>query len=84
MTIKDTGTGIAPEHMGLIFQPFYSTKPEVKGTGLGLSVCRGIVENHRGEIRVESEPGKGSTFTVLLPVGEESEIQSGMHLEDQL
>ena len=72
VAIQDTGTGIAPEQMGLIFQPFYTTKPEVQGTGLGLSVCQGIVRSHRGEIRVESEPGKGSTFTVLLPVDEGS------------
>jgi len=72
VAIQDTGTGIAPEQMDLIFQPFHTTKPESQGTGLGLSVCQGIVRNHRGEIRVESEPGKGSTFTVLLPVGEES------------
>ena len=68
MAIKDTGIGIKPEHMELLFQPFYTTKPEVKGTGLGLSVCHGIVQGHQGEIRVESRPGEGSTFTVLLPV----------------
>ena len=68
VAIKDTGIGIPPEKIDLIFQPFYTTKPEIKGTGLGLSVCHGIVRNHQGEIRVESRPGEGSTFTVLLPV----------------
>ncbi len=68
ISIKDSGVGIQPEHMDLIFQPFYTTKPEVKGTGLGLSVCHGIVKNHQGEIRVESLPGQGAIFTVLLPV----------------
>jgi two-component system, sporulation sensor kinase E len=68
VAINDTGIGIDPAKMDLIFQPFYTTKPEVKGTGLGLSVCHGIVQKHRGEIRVESKPGVGSTFTVLLPV----------------
>ena len=68
--INDTGIGIRPADMGRIFQPFYTTKPAIKGTGLGLSICHGIVQNHRGEIRVESVPGKGSTFTVLLPVDE--------------
>ncbi len=68
ISIKDSGIGIQPEHVDLIFQPFYTTKPEVKGTGLGLSVCHGIVKNHQGEIRVESLPGQGATFTVLLPV----------------
>lgn len=68
VAIKDTGIGISSEKMDLIFQPFYTTKPEVKGTGLGLSVCHGIVQSHQGEIRVESQPGQGATFTVLLPI----------------
>lgn len=67
VAIKDTGVGIAPEKMDLIFQPFFTTKSEVKGTGLGLSVCHGIIQNHQGEINVESRPGEGSTFTILLP-----------------
>jgi signal transduction histidine kinase len=71
VAIKDNGVGIEPEKMDLIFQPFFTTKPEVKGTGLGLSVCQGIVQNHQGEIRIESQPGEGSTFIVLLPVNEE-------------
>jgi len=71
VAIQDNGIGIEPEKMGLIFQPFYTTKPAVKGTGLGLSVCHGIVQQHQGEIRVESQPGKGTTFTVLLPVNGE-------------
>ncbi len=77
VAIKDNGVGIDPEKMELIFQPFYTTKPAVKGTGLGLSISNGIVRNHRGEILVESEPGSGSTFTVLLPVdwGESPEIK---------
>jgi|GEM_PF-1457764 len=66
--ITDTGIGIQPSDIDLIFQPFYTTKPEVKGTGLGLSVSYGIIKNHRGEIRVESSPEQGSTFTVLLPI----------------
>lgn len=71
VAIQDNGIGIEPEKMSLIFQPFYTTKPAVKGTGLGLSVCHGIVQNHQGEIRVESRPGKGTTFTILLPVNGE-------------
>jgi len=67
VAISDNGIGIRPEQMDLLFQPFYTTKPEVKGTGLGLSICYGIVQHHQGEIRVDSQPGKGSTFTVLLP-----------------
>lgn len=69
--IKDTGVGIQPSDIDMIFQPFYTTKPEVKGTGLGLSVSHGIIKNHRGEIRVESSPEEGSTFTVLLPIKDE-------------
>jgi signal transduction histidine kinase len=68
VAIKDTGTGIMPEKIDRIFQPFFSTKPDVKGIGLGLSVCHGIIQNHQGEIRVESKPGEGSTFTVVLPI----------------
>ena len=68
VAIKDTGIGIESGNLDRIFQPFYTTKPEIKGTGLGLSVCHGIVQNHHGEIRVTSRPGEGSTFTVLLPV----------------
>jgi len=66
--ITDTGIGIKPSDIDLIFQPFYTTKPEVKGTGLGLSVSYGIIQKHRGEIRVESSPDQGSTFTILLPI----------------
>jgi len=66
--IKDTGIGIKPEEMEHIFRPFYTTKPAVKGTGLGLSVSYGIIKKHNGEIRVESQPGEGTTFTVLLPI----------------
>jgi signal transduction histidine kinase len=70
IAIEDTGTGIPSEIMGMIFQPFFTTKDAVKGTGLGLSVCHGIVQNHQGEIRVESKEGEGSTFIVILPIGD--------------
>lgn len=65
--IKDTGTGIRPEDLGRIFEPFYTTKSGVKGNGLGLPVSYGIIKRHNGRIEVESEPGKGSTFTIFLP-----------------
>ncbi|MBV5328326.1 MAG: response regulator [Chlorobium sp.] len=68
VVIKDSGVGIQPSDIELIFQPFYTTKPEVKGTGLGLSISHGIIKNHQGEIRVESAPGEGATFTILLPI----------------
>ncbi|MHB1016049.1 MAG: hybrid sensor histidine kinase/response regulator [Desulfurivibrionaceae bacterium] len=65
---QDSGHGIAPEDQQRIFEPFFSTKSAVKGTGLGLSVSYGIVTRHGGTIEVESKPGVGSIFTVLLPV----------------
>jgi signal transduction histidine kinase len=72
LSVSDTGVGIPPERLRLIFEPFYTTKePDANGhggTGLGLSVCRQIIEQHHGRIRVESLVGKGSTFTVKLPV----------------
>ncbi len=70
--VADTGLGIPPEGLRLIFEPFYTTKEPDEhghgGTGLGLSVCRQIIEQHHGRIRVESVVGKGSTFTVKLPM----------------
>ena len=63
----DTGCGIKEEHLDQIFEPFFSTKPVGKGTGLGLSVSYGIIEEHGGALEVESQEGKGSTFTVVLP-----------------
>ncbi len=71
-SIADTGTGIAPDHMGRIFDPFFSTKGVGKGTGLGLAISRRIVEDHHGSIEVESGPGKGTTFTIWLPLGEQT------------
>lgn len=66
---QDNGQGIVPEDEGRVFEPFFSTKSSAKGTGLGLSVSHGIVSRHGGTIEVDSTPGIGSTFTVLLPVG---------------
>jgi two-component system NtrC family sensor kinase len=68
VAISDTGAGIAPEHLERIFEPFFTTKEVGKGTGLGLSICYDIIKKHNGEISAESEPGKGSTFTVKLPL----------------
>jgi two-component system NtrC family sensor kinase len=68
ISITDTGRGIRPEQMEKIFMPFYTTKEVGKGTGLGLSVSYGIIKSLGGQIRVESMPGKGSTFTIVLPL----------------
>ena len=66
--IADNGCGIAPADMKRIFDPFFTTKPVGKGTGLGLSLSYGIVKTHGGRIEVTSEPGRGTTFRVWLPV----------------
>ncbi len=68
ISITDTGTGIAPENMKKIFDPFFTTKAVGTGTGLGLSLSYGIVRKHGGEIEVDSKVGKGTTFTVHLPI----------------
>jgi len=68
--IKDTGPGISPSRLARVFEPFYTTKAAGKGTGLGLSLSRGIIKDHGGDIRVESAVGKGTTFTIELPVSE--------------
>lgn len=66
--ISDTGVGIPKENLLHIFEPFFTTKEVGKGTGLGLSVVYGIIQKHKGEIEVESEVNKGSTFRVILPI----------------
>ncbi|MEP6619291.1 MAG: PAS domain S-box protein [bacterium] len=67
MRVTDTGTGIDPVALPHVFDPFFTTKKAGKGTGLGLSTCYGIVRQHGGFIRVQSEPGKGATFDVCFP-----------------
>jgi signal transduction histidine kinase len=68
IAISDTGKGIPAEDMARIFEPFFTTKPVGKGTGLGLSLSRGIIERHHGHLAVDSTPGRGTTFTITLPV----------------
>ena len=67
LKIHDTGCGISKEDLPKIFEPFYSTKGQ-KGNGLGLAVIWGIIDNHNGTIRVESQVGAGTTFTIRIPV----------------
>lgn len=66
--ISDTGGGIPEENLSQIFDPFFTTKDVGKGTGLGLSICYEIIQNHDGEISVDSQIGKGTTFTIKLPI----------------
>ena len=78
LMVKDSGQGMEPQVMERIFEPYYTTKEQGKGTGLGLSVIHGIVKNHGGDIIVSSQPGKGSSFKVYLPIIDdiEEEIQT--------
>lgn len=68
ISVRDTGCGIPPSHLGRIFDPFFTTRPAGSGTGLGLSLCYTIVKQHQGRIDVESVVNRGSTFTVRLPL----------------
>lgn len=70
--VEDTGSGIAPENVSKVFEPFFTTKEVGKGTGLGLAVCYGIISEHGGRISVRSSVGKGTTFSIFLPVSQES------------
>jgi two-component system sensor histidine kinase AtoS len=73
ITISDTGKGIDKQNIDKIFQPFFTTKP--RGTGLGLAITRRLVEQHGGKIYVESHPGEGTLFTILLHVDQKEEGQ---------
>lgn len=68
VSVADNGKGITPERLTRIFEPFYTTKEPGRGTGLGLSVCHRIIKQHGGQIRVESQIGVGSEFTIILPL----------------
>jgi PAS domain S-box-containing protein len=71
--IADNGKGILPEHLPRIFDPGFTTKGTGVGTGLGLSICYNIIQKHKGSITVESEPGKGTEFTITLPIQPQNE-----------
>jgi PAS domain S-box-containing protein len=72
LEVADTGPGIPPALQARLFEPFFTTKPPGVGTGLGLPLCRGIIEEHGGSISVESQPGQGTVFRVVLPVPAEA------------
>lgn len=73
VSVRDSGCGIPPENLQKVFEPFFTTKTSGKGTGLGLAICQKIMENHRGRIDVSSHVGKGSTFTISLPLDGQEE-----------
>ena len=73
LSVQDNGVGIPEKNLERIFDPFFTTKPEGEGTGLGLSVSFGIITRHRGQISVDSKPGLGTTFTILLPIDQEED-----------
>ena len=72
--VQDTGSGISPENIEKVFDPFFTTKETGHGVGLGLAISYGIVEEHNGKLSVESEPGRGTTFTVSLPLTQEKVV----------
>jgi two-component system, NtrC family, sensor kinase len=74
LCIGDTGCGIAAQHLDNIFDPFFTTKPVGKGTGLGLSICFSIIQRLGGRIAVQSTPGKGTRFTIYLPLRPPAEL----------
>lgn len=83
IAIADTGSGIAPEHIARIFEPGFTTRGGRIGMGLGLPICRQIVEQHGGELRVESEPGAGARFTLRLPLQPPDLAPNGTHPEPE-
>jgi two-component system NtrC family sensor kinase len=68
LEIVDNGIGISAEDIPHIFEPFFSTKQQARGIGLGLPIVHGIIQTHKGKIQVKSEPGQGTTISILLPV----------------
>jgi len=83
ISVSDTGCGIPKENLSKIFEPFFTTKLDSGGSGLGLSICLGIIKQHKGDIKVYSEVGVGTTFKILLPASKD-EIQEEVEVNDDL
>lgn len=77
--VVDTGSGIAPEHLPHVLEPFFTTKAEGKGTGLGLAICRRVVQEHHGTLELTSAVGQGTTVCIVLPV---AAVDNGAHLRE--
>jgi len=75
--VQDDGAGIPPDVLPNLFEPFFTTRERGHGLGLGLAISRSIIERHRGRIDVQSQPGSGTVFTILLPVGARSHKSTG-------
>jgi two-component system NtrC family sensor kinase len=71
--ITDNGVGITAEDIPHIFEPFFSAKGKASGIGLGLAIVHGIIQSHKGRVEVESEPGKGTTISLILPLSNKKE-----------
>jgi two-component system NtrC family sensor kinase len=76
LQVRDDGMGIPPDILPRMFEPFLTTKETGKGVGLGLAISKSIVERHGGVIEVESQPGRGTTFYIFLPVGEKQGLET--------
>jgi CheY-like chemotaxis protein len=84
MWVSDTGSGIDPEHVDKIFDPYFTTKEAGKGTGMGLAVVHGIVNTHSGFVRVESDLGKGTTFEVFFPRTEKGKLPENKDIAGEI
>jgi signal transduction histidine kinase len=75
LEVRDDGSGISPEVLPKLFEPFVTTKERGKGVGLGLAISKGIVERHKGRIEVDSEPGRGACFHIFLPLDASASVE---------